>query len=204
MPPGSERFIFKDMVYAGYKESPPSWAMDQPKPPPTGGWYAGKQYDSDVAHVKAALADIGTYYPGATDYKIAGFFWWQGDKDTKTEAYGANYETNLVRYIYQLRKDFEAPDAKFVLATLGQTAIDDTESSTEKNILKGMLSVDGTVGKYPGFTGNVATVYSHPLSRGSTSSAHYGGNAETYMEVGLAMGKAMAELNSDSWDGAAS
>ena len=42
--------------------------------------------------------------------------------------------------------------------------------------------------------GNVAAVDSHPLSMGSSSGAHYGGNAETYMNVGEAMGKAMVGL----------
>ena len=39
-----------------------------------------------------------------------------------------------------------------------------------------------------------ATVYTHPLSKGGSSGGHYGGNAETYMNVGEAMGRAMAEL----------
>ena len=197
LPPGSQRYIFNDMMHAGYKDSPASWPKDEPKPPPD-AWYAGKQYDSDLSHVKSVLADIATYYPGTKKYKIAGFFWWQGDKDTRTEAYGAKYESNLVRLISQLRLDFDAPDAKFVLATLGQTAIDDMELSTETEhaILKAMLDVDGKVGKYPEFSGNVATVYANPLSKGGTSSGHYQGNAETYMNVGLAMGQAMVDLES--------
>lgn len=58
--------------------------------------------------------------------------------------------------------------------------------------------MDGTgkygADKYPEFKGNVATVYAHPLSLGSTSDNHYGGNAETYMNVGQAMGEAMVGL----------
>ena len=57
-----------------------------------------------------------------------------------------------------------------------------------------MLAVDGTSGKYPEFKGNVASVYTHPLSKGGSSGGHYSGNAETYMNVGEAMGQAMAEL----------
>ena len=48
--------------------------------------------------------------------------------------------------------------------------------------------------KYPEFKDNVATVYSHPLSMGSNSYNHYGGNAETYMNIGQAMGEAMVAL----------
>jgi hypothetical protein len=41
---------------------------------------------------------------------------------------------------------------------------------------------------------DASVVYTHPLSMGSSSNAHYGGNAKTYMNVGLAMGEAMVEL----------
>ena len=193
LPPGSPRYVYQDTVYAGYQDSPSQWPQDQPKPDPI-DWYAGKQYDSDVAHCRDVLANLDTFYPGATKYKVAGFFWWQGDKDRYTEAYGVHYEANLVRLINQLRADFRAPDAKFVLATLGQTVMDDTKADTEQTILNAMMAVDGNSGKHPEFLGNVATVYSHPLSKGGASNGHYNGNAETYMNVGQAMGQAMAEL----------
>ena len=57
-----------------------------------------------------------------------------------------------------------------------------------------MLNVDGRSGKYPEFKGNVAAVYSHPYSMGGASNSHYGGNAQTYMNIGQAMGSAMAGL----------
>ncbi len=60
-------------------------------------------------------------------------------------------------------------------------------------ILKAKFAVSDS-SKYPEFKGNVSTVYTNPLSMGSSSSAHYGGNAETYMNVGEGMGKAMLEL----------
>ena len=61
-------------------------------------------------------------------------------------------------------------------------------------ILDAMLPVDGESGKYSEFKGNVAAVYIHPLSRGGSSGSHYDGNAETFMNVGEAMGKAMVKL----------
>ena len=113
------------------------------------------------------------------------------------------YERNLVSLIKQLRSEFDAPLAKFVLATLGQTALSTVSraerpaflDATEKLILDAMLAVDGNSGKYPEFAGNVATVYSHPLSKGGSSNGHYNGNAETYMNIGEAMGRAMVNLN---------
>ncbi len=201
LPPGSEGYEYKGVdkktkeevtwVYAGYKQSPNRWVKGT-TPEPI-GWYAGKQYDDDTANAKKVLENIGEYYPGATKYEIAGFLWWQGDKDRYDEAHASHYEQNLVNLIKSLRKDFNAPEAKFVCATLGQTA-KESKDGNDGMIFDAQMAVDGETGKYPEFKGNVATVYTHPLSMGSSSNAHYGGNAKTYMNVGLAMGEAMAKL----------
>ncbi|MCE9611148.1 MAG: sialate O-acetylesterase [Chthoniobacter sp.] len=190
LPPGSERFEFDRKTYAGYKDSPDSWEKGT-EPTPI-GWYAGKQYDDDVANAKKVLADLDNYYPGAKGYEVAGFFFWQGEKDGGNTAHANRYEQNLVRFIKQVRKDFNTPNAKFVLATLGE-ATKGSEGNGGK-VLDAQLAVDGNTGKYPEFKGNVATVYSNPLSHGGSGNGHYGGNAETYMDIGEAMGKAMLNL----------
>ena len=195
LPPGSEGFEFTDdkgvtWVHPGYKGSPERW--EKGTEPKKIGWYAGMQYDGDVARAKKVLAELDKYYPGAKGYEVAGFFWWQGDRDSRSAALSSRYEKNLVHLIKQLRKDFNAPNAKFVCASLGQTEKGATDGGGK--ILDAMLAVDGKSGKYPEFKGNVATVYTHPLSKGGSSGGHYGGNAETYMNVGEAMGKAMVEL----------
>jgi len=190
LPPGSERFEEGGKVYAGYKDSPDSWVKGtEPKPI---GWYAGKQYDDDTADAKKALAALDTHYPGAKKYEVAGFFLWQGEKDCGNAVHAGRYEQNLVRFIKQLRKDFNAPNAKFVLATLGEAK--KGIGGTEEKVLEAQLAVDGTSGKYPEFKGNVATVFSNPMAQGGSGNGHYGGKAEVYMDVGEAMGKAMAEL----------
>ncbi len=195
LPPGSEGFEFTDSkgvtwVHPGYKGSPERWKKGSE--PKKIGWYAGLQYDGDVARAKKVLAELDKYYPGAKEYEVAGFCWWQGDRDSRSAALSSRYEKNLVHLIKQLRKDFNAPNAKFVSASLGQTKKGATDGGGK--ILDAMLAVDGESGKYPEFKGNVASVYTHPLSKGSSSGGHYGGNAETYMNVGEAMGEAMAKL----------
>jgi hypothetical protein len=190
LPPGSERYEEGGKVYAGYKDSPDSWPKGtEPKPI---SWYAGKQYDDDTADAKKVLADLATHYPEATKYEVAGFFFWQGEKDCGNPVHAARYELNLVNFIKALRKDFDAPDAKFVLATLGESK--KGGGGNGGKVLEAQLAVDGATGKYPEFKGNVATVYSNPLSLGGSGNSHYGGNAETYMNVGEAMGKAMVDL----------
>jgi len=202
LPPGSESFDYTTTnsktkvnttyTYAGYGQSPAKWVKGTtPKPI---GWFAGIQYNGDTADAAAVIspANLGTYYPGATGYEVAGFFWWQVDRDSRDMALAGRYEKNLVKLIKTLRTQFKAPNAKFVTASLGQTVKGSTDGGGL--ILDAMLAVDGTSGKYPEFKGNVAAVYTHPLSMGSSSGSHYGGNAETYMNIVQAMGDAMVGL----------
>ena len=195
LPPGSESFEFTDKkgvtwVHPGYKGSPERWKKGEE--PKKIGWYAGMQYDGDIARAKKVLAELDKYYPGAKEYEVAGFFWWQGDRDSRSAALSGRYEKNLAHLIKTLRKDFDCPNANFVCASLGQTKKGSADGGGK--ILDAIQAVDGKSGKYPEFKGNVAGVYTHPLSKGGSSGGHYGGNAETYMNVGEAMGKAMVEL----------
>ena len=143
LPPGSEQFEFEGKIYAGYKDSPPSWEKGTtPKPI---GWYAGRQYDADTGHAKVVLKNIQEYYPGydGRGYEIAGFVFWQGHKD-QNAAHASRYELNLVNFIKTLRKDFEAPDAKFVLATIAFGG--EKSSGHGLTVCNAQLAVDGDRG----------------------------------------------------------
>lgn len=219
LPPGSERYTAEvterggqkvTKVFAGYKDKPDSWVADAGKgtatePPPwldkkTGKpieWYAGKQYDDDMANAKAALTNLAKIYPEyqGQGYEIAGFVWWQGNKDSYNPVHTARYEQNLARLIPTLRKDYGAPNAKFVLATgCGFTG----REGAGLQISEAQLAI-GDAKKHPEFAGNVKAVDSRDLWREPNVSPknqgyHYNRNAETYMEVGLRLGWAMAEL----------
>ena len=199
LPPGSERYEAEvtdkqgnklTKVFAGYKDSPDSWVKGTE--PKSINWYAGKQYDDDVANAKKVLSELDKFCPGATKYEVVGFFFWQGEKDVGNDTHASRYEQNLVRFIKQVRKDFSAPNAKFVVATLGEA--EKGCGGNEGKVLEAQLAVDGGSGKYAEFKGNVATVYTHDMARGGSGNGHYGGNAEVYMDVGEAMGKAMVNL----------
>ena len=197
LPPGSPQQTFNDngtdYTYAGYGESPLRWETGT-TPTPI-GWQAGLQYDGDIARARNVLDNLSTYYPGQTEFEIAGFFWWQGDKDRYDNGHAEFYEQNLVRLIDQLRVEFNAPNAPFVSATLGQTQIG--AGGNDGKILNAQLAVDGDAGNYSLYQDNVNTVYSNPLSLGGASNSHYNGNAETYMNIGEAMGQAMVDLLED-------
>ncbi len=198
LPPGSKQFVFEGKTYAGYKDTPPSWIEGQPKKKVN--WYAGRQYDADTMHAKIVLKNLKDYYPGydpEQGYEVAGFVFWQGHRDSGSAALASRYEQNLVRFIKALRKDFNAPKAKFVLATI---AFGGKElSGNGLTICNAQLAVDGDKGKYPEFKGNVKAIDARPFWRDKSVSPsgagyHYNHNAETYMEVGNALGWAMADL----------
>ena len=211
LPPGSTRYEVGDIVYAGYREAPASWPKGTEPPPAVinenavtlkgdakTGWYGGMEYDIDTRNAKKVLAELDKYYPGAKGYEVAGFFWWQGEKDAGTPAYAERYETNLVQLIKSLRKDFNAPNAKFVLGTMGEADKGKIGNATGKfynttKILEAHLAVSDPA-NHPEFKGNVATVYTRDMAQGGSGNGHYGGNAEVYMDVGESMGKAMIEL----------
>lgn len=202
LPPGSKGYEFPGKnkagqevtyVYAGYKESPMKW--EKGSTPEKIGWYAGKQWDDDIANAKSVLAELDKHYPGATKYEVAGIFWWQGEKDTGDAGLSAHYEDNLVNLIKALRTEFNNPKAKFVMGTLGEAT--KGIGGNGESVMNAMMAVDGKSGKYPEFKGNVSTVYTHDMARGGGGNGHYGLDSRVYMDVGVAMGDAMNGLLKD-------
>ncbi|MEI6536688.1 MAG: sialate O-acetylesterase [Verrucomicrobiaceae bacterium] len=190
LPPGSAPYEFEGKLEPGYRGTP-----KDPKgngEPLADEWYAGCQYDGDIAAAKKVLTELDKYYPGGKGYEVGGFFYWQGEKDAGNPAHAAKYEENLVRFINVVRTEFKAPKAKFVLGTMGESV--KGSGGNGGKILDAQLAVDGTTGRYPEFKDNVATVYTNPMAQGGSGNGHYGGNSEVYMDVGEAMGKAMVGL----------
>lgn len=186
LPPGSPEYVYDGEVYAGYGESPLKWEVGT-EPVPI-HWYAGKEYDDDINDAKQILDNIGEAYPNASSYKIEGFLWWQGDRDRREPAHALHYEEHLVRVIKRLRKDFNAPKAKFVIATIGFDGYNMDKETFE--VFEAQMAVSGR--KYPEFQNNVQTVDIRSSWRGGA--AHYDRNAEVYLETGNALGLAMAKL----------
>ena len=196
LPPGSKRFTYDGRVYAGYKDTPSSWVEGQPKKKVN--WYAGKQYDEYVKAIHDVLDNFGTLFPAykGQGYEVAGFVWWQGHKDGNP-AHASRYEQNLVSLIKAWRAEFKAPKAPFVIATIGFGGW--KMAGPHLTVANAQLAVSGEKGKYPEFAGNVLTVETRDFWRDSSVSPrnqgyHYNRNAETYMLVGDALGRAMVRL----------
>ncbi len=206
LPPGSPRFVHEGKVHAGYGDKRDNWPVDPAKgiatEPPAWvdkngkpiQWHGGLQYDLDTGNAKRILADLATHYPGATSHEIAGFVWFQGHKD-QGDALAGRYEQNLVALINALRKDFSAPKAPFVLATgCGNPG---TEGGGLKVALAQLAMNDAK--RHPDFAGNVRCVdirglWPKEAESPSRQGYHYYWNGAVYMDIGMALGQAMADL----------
>ena len=199
LPPGSQRYECEGRVYPGYGEN--ERTIKEGGKPRAGEWYAGKQYDDYTAAVHAVLDNFGEQYPEYKDqgYEVAGFVWWQGHKDSGDPCHVAHYEQNLTNLIKAWRKEFKAPNARFVIATgCGSPGRD----GGALQIAEAQLAVADPK-RHPEFAGNVKTIDSRPFWRDANISPknqgyHYNHNAETYMLCGDALGRAMAELEGGS------
>lgn len=203
LPPGSVRYDYEGRTYAGYGDSAQSWpvgasqrVIDSLKV----GWYAGLEIDLWMKEAHMVLNDIPKYYPGynaADGYEVAGFGWFQGHKDSYMP-HAIRYEVNLCNLVRYLRKEFNAPNAKFSCVTIafGGYLMKDPGWII---VQKAQLNVSGDNGNYPEFYGNVKTREGRGYWRDASISPtnkdyHYNFNAETYYLVGNAMGWAMADL----------
>jgi hypothetical protein len=175
LPPSAVGTGAKGQSYQGDSESSNRKVSEEVKA--KSGWYAGLQYDQDVGAAQTALKDLATYYPDATKFEVAGFFWWQGCSEGKGNP--ETYDKNLGFLFSDLKKDFNAPNAKFVGATLGEH--DKNAALAQKMFAFADADKDAEF------------FYSKPVSKNG-SCGHYGGDAETYMNVGEGMGKLMVEL----------
>lgn len=155
----------------------------------------GKYYRETLALTKAALADIENLVPGsAGKYVLAGFGWHQGWNDRINDKFNAEYETNLVCFIRDIRKDLGVPALPFVIAETGMTGPE------EKNPRAlSLMKAQAAVAEHKGFRGNVAFVGTRAFWRPEDQSPskqgyHWNSNAETYYLIGEAMGEAMKRL----------
>ena len=181
--------------------------------PPSSGGQLGDKYPLVVQTVREAIEHLPELIPGyehTQGYKMAGFFWNQGEDDA-CEKFAPGYETNLVNLIQDLRKEFNAPDMKAVVAVSGCYGWDFADlmaggkkTQEQKNdAIKWWNMVreaQVAISQRPEFKGNVATAETrdfwrpHETFGGSKEGIHWNGNGESYWLMGEAMGRAMATL----------
>jgi alpha-galactosidase len=177
----------------GFDFRPPSSGRSDPD-----SEWESLEYRLMVEGVRKTLANIEAVVPGykGQGYEIAGFAWFQGHKDSGTPESIAAYEGHLVNLIKDVRKEFGLPNLPAVVATVGFGG----ERMADKyfKILEAQMAVSDPK-KHPEFEGTVSSVDTRPFWREVDESPtnqdyHYNRNAETYVRIGDAMGRAMVRL----------
>ena len=177
----------------GFDFRPPSSGRTDPD-----SQWESLEYKLMVAGVRKTLDNIDKIVPGykGQGYEIAGFAWFQGHKDSGTEESIAEYEKHLVNLINDVRKEFKTPKLPAVVATVGFGGHNMQDKFVK--ILEAQMAV-GDPQKHPEFAGTVASVDTRDFWREVDESPtsqdyHYNRNAETYMLIGDALGRAMVGL----------
>jgi len=177
----------------GFDFRPPSSGRTDP-----GNEFESAEYKLMVASVRKTLANIDKVVPGykGQGYEIAGFVWFQGHKDSFSEVLIEEYEKHLVNLINDVRREFKTPKLPAVVATVGFGGHNMQEKFLR--ILKAQMAV-GDAKKHPEYAGYVASVDTRDFWREVDESPtnqdyHYNRNAETYLLIGDALGRAMVKL----------
>ena len=155
----------------------------------------GLFYTRMITEVKAALAAVPATLPRATRGELAGFVWWHGWNDgvDPKQAVPA-YEANLAALIRDVRRDLTAPDLPVVIGELTGPWVDAPES------WETLRRAQRTVAERKEFRERAKFVSTRAFVRAAEHSPNPGhghhefGNAETYLLVGEALGKAMVSL----------
>jgi alpha-galactosidase len=171
--------------------------------PPSSGGTVGEKYPQIVQAVKSAIEKLPEIVPGYSKeagYEIVGFFWNQGESDMSPEA-AAEYETNLVNLIKDLRKELDAPAMKSVIAVTGFGGRNPVYGKPEaKAAAEKVIAAQFAVSKRPEFKDAAVTVETRDFYRpqdpfgGNNQGIHWHANGESYWLVGEAMGRGMLGL----------
>jgi hypothetical protein len=152
----------------------------------------GQEYLELVDSVKTALADIDRYCPPFAGHRpeLAGFVWFQGIADTQSPAFAAAYRNNLAALISDLRREFSQPDLPFVVAAIGQHG--EKMNAGQRQVYEAQMAAGHSI---PGVAAVDTIPFFFPKDKSPGGREwDFHGNAESFLLVGEAMGKAMVEL----------
>jgi hypothetical protein len=169
----------------------------------------GSSYRSMMAELKDVRDNYATMFPAlkGRGLELAGFVWFQGWNDQ----YGAEheYESNMKRFIKDVRKDLNVSKLPFVIAAMGQNG-----SKPAKGAMLIIQQAQLAMNDVPEFKGNVKAFRTDVLVdkaaeelyptwqknldqwkiTGGDHGYHYLGSAIWFNRIGHAMGEAMKEL----------
>lgn len=173
---------------------------------------AGLNYRLMNEAIREVLGNLEKHHPAynaEAGYEIAGLVWFQGFNDQFSPEFRDNYQTNMVHFIEDMRREYEVPEMPVVIGVLG------TEITPEK-IAENQVSVaQRKAAQTPELKGSVVAVESYPDyshyaykiyqkgwpehfhewdTVGSDRPYHYLGSGAFFVRLGDSFATAMAEL----------
>ena len=173
---------------------------------------AGLNYRMMTEQVKNVLGDLKSHHPAYDQnagYDLAGFVWFQGYNDQFSDAFRDNYRDNMVTFVKDVRKEYDAPEMPFVIGVMG-TGV------TAEKVGENAVSVgQREAARAPEFKDNVSSVESYEVydlsamevfkkgwqnhfaewcAVGSDRPYHYLGSGKFFVRFGDALATSMATL----------
>jgi alpha-galactosidase len=178
--------------------------------PPTSvlnsGGTVGPCYNELKGVVHQVLDNIVAEFPAYAGggYEVVGLGWHQGWNDRINASYVAEYETNMVNLIKDLRTEFDAPNMR---VSIGNTGMANADSDVNA---RNLITAQGNVANptlHPELAGTVATVDTRSFDFGTLRGAsgegfHWNWSGESYFNIGESMGNAMMALLGSSAEAA--
>mmetsp|Transcript_21845 Transcript_21845/g.28252 ORF Transcript_21845/g.28252 Transcript_21845/m.28252 type:complete len:455 (-) Transcript_21845:38-1402(-) len=142
-----------------------------------------------------ALPDV---IPGATEYEIAGFVWFQGETDLSSEEKSKEYATNLKHLIRDVRREFGV-SMPCVIGEVGYHGLHPNGDDRRRRVLEFRAEVKGVthLKEFQNNTLYVPTAQYALLDRNVeryNKGFHYYGRPDTYYYIGKALGEGMVQL----------
>ena len=166
--------------------------------PPSSGGTVGLCYTDLLGAVHKVLNNIAAEFPAYSGggYELVGLGWHQGWNDRCSPPMVAEYETNMVNLIKDLRAELKAPNLRVSIVNTGMAEVDSDVNA--KNLVQAQANVANPT-LHPEFAGTVATVDARPFDYGELSGVnnqgyHWYWNGESYFNIGESMGQAMVKL----------
>lgn len=189
--------------------------------PPEAGGETGASYKGMIRIVKDCLKNVAVEFPSLAGRgtHLAGFVWFQGWNDLINKDRVAEYESNLIHLIHDVRRDLEVPDLPVVIGELGVGG----ETTPEKNAaMAAIRKAQAAPASRAEFKGSVAVVETHKFwdqeaedflkanwvkrkwvsdeakaqfeTMGTQPEYHYLGSARIFALIGNALGESMVGL----------
>lgn len=158
--------------------------------PPSSGGEVGPYYTRMLTEYRAAIAAIPEHFSAIADRtpRLDGIVWFQGWNDGCDDAAAAEYEANLVHLIGDLRREFATPELPFVVGETGNMDNAVLRTAQREACVRPAVAA-GTLFVPTGHFRRAAEA-----SPNSGHGHHWFGNGESYLRIGDALGRAVADL----------